>query len=184
MKPIILVLGMPGSGKTMIGQELAKHLLLPFRSVGDILREGKRLGVLPRTDPAIELLSLTLQRTPELFSRGLVLDYSPVTTDGEEHLNELLHRQSFVISFVIYVRTRLRDAENRFIKRGQRVDDPGTEQFFRQRIVEQFWPFTLSMVRQAYKRQNLLILDNRQEGVCYKNECQRILKLITEHLRV
>jgi len=181
-KPVVLVLGMPASGKTTAGCELAQCLQVPFRSMGDVLRTGRDSGTIPccKVDPATEMLSLELLRTPEEFVKGFVLDFSPVTTDGGERLKEMLQKRGFSIGWVVYVRASLSDVEKRYVCRGKRPGDPieNIRLFFKRRITEEFRPFTLPMVRSAHKLQKLLILDNCADDVWRKDEAKRVASII------
>lgn len=181
-KPIVLVLGMPASGKTIAGCELAQCLQIPFRSTGDVLRAGRDSVMSPccTGDPATEFLSLELLRTPQEFTKGLVLDFSPVAADGGQLLDEMLCRQGFRISWVVYVRANISDAEKRYAIRGKRPGDPMEDMrlFFKRRLSEEFRPFTIPIVRSAHKLQRLLILDNRVDDVWRQNEAKRVASII------
>lgn len=182
VKSVVLVLGMPASGKTTAGRELARYLRVPFRSVGNVLRAGRDSGVLPccMADPATSFLSLELLRTPNEFMKGLVLDFSPVTADGGKLLNEMLHKHGFSINWVVYVQISFSEAENRYAGRGKRPGDTMEDMrlFFKRRLLEEFRPFTLPMVRSAYKLKKLLILDNRADDVWRRNEAKRVASII------
>lgn len=177
------MLGIPGSGKTTAGAKLAEHLSMPFRSMGDVLRAGRARNALPidTTDPATDYLLLELLRAPAEFTEGFVLDFSPVQSDGGDRLVEMLREQGFGIIQVVYVQVMPRIAEERYVQRGQRPGDPTDDirAFFRKRIVEEFWPFTLPLVRRAHKAQQLLVLNNaKDESLCIK-ESERAAYKIT-----
>lgn len=173
---------MPGSGKSVAGSELATCLQIPFLSTGDVLRAGRASGDLPTDwyDPASELLSREVLRTPIKFSRGIVLDFSPVTVDGFAILDTMLRKLGFVIAWVVYVQANSRLAENRYVGRGKRQNDPMEDMrvFFRHRLAEEFKPFTLPIVRSAYRMQNLIILNNRTDTESLKSEAKRVASVI------
>ncbi|MEI7741121.1 MAG: AAA family ATPase [bacterium] len=173
-KPVILVLGMPGSGKTTVGREIAEYLRIPFLSMGDVLRAGRLSGVLPEThDLATAFLELELLRLPGKYLGGLVLDFSPVHQSGNMWLEEMLGILGFKVSVVIYIRVKTSEAERRYISRGKRPGDStnNMSQLFRQRVKNEFRPFSLPLIRKADKLRKLVVLNNcsdemqRNEGV-------------------
>ncbi len=182
LKPVILVLGMPGSGKTTAGNELANHLKIPFRSMGNVLRAGRDSGIqyCYSNDPATSFLSAELQHLPNEFVNGLVLDFSPVTINGSEQLEEMFQKLKFNITWVIYIRINIEMAEKRCVSRGKRPGDPTEDMntFFKNRILKEFWPFTIPMIRKACLTRKLLILDNRFDLNHLKDEVERVANVI------
>jgi hypothetical protein len=146
--------------------------------VGDVLRDGKASGQRPLfdTDPATWFLEQELYRIREDSRRGVILDFSPVTSDGAKQLTAMLHRQGFDICHVVYVKTTMRDAEVRYVSRGRRPGDASEspELLFRRRIAQEFWSFTLPMVRSAVLQGNLLILKNHADEAALRLEVIRV----------
>ena len=180
-KPIVLILGMPGSGKTTIGRELSQLLGILHRSTGDVLRAGRASSnPPPNNDPATWFLEQELLRIEIESVRGLILDFSPVTKDGAGQMANMLREHEFRIRHVVYVKTRIGDAEGRYVSRGCRPGD-ATEDLrllFKRRIVQEFWPYTLPMIRRATEQRILLILKNSGEESVLKKEVARVAGII------
>ena len=180
INPILLVLGMPGSGKTTVGNMLSQLLDAPHRSVGDVLRAGRNSGkrIPVGKDPATWFLEQELQRIMEKPARGVILDFSPVTHDGAGQLTMMLHEQGCAVHRVVYVKTTMKIAEARYRFRGQRLGDVSEDgkTLFAQRIAKEFWPFTVPMVRDASKRGYLLTLKNSADQTALT---ERVVHLVS-----
>ena len=164
-KHTILILGMPASGKTTCGELLATQLGIPHRSVGDQLRAGResRPTVSTIDDPATTYLEAELQRTPDKFVQGLIVDFSPVHADGIGNMTKALGSLGFQIDVVVYIRSTIAESRAGFLKRGSRAGDPDIDMdaFFHNRIRSEFWPFTLPLVRKAHLHRRLIVLRAR-----------------------
>lgn len=179
--PVILVLGMPGSGKTTVGRVLSKHLRMSHRSVGDILRSGRATGDCPPSgrDPATWFLEHELTGLGEEIAHGIILDFSPVSQDGVWQLHAMLHEKGSEIRGVVYVKTAMHIAEMRYCARGVRPGDASTslKLLFEQRIAREFRPFTLPMIRVAHREGRLFVIDNSGGGPLQDES--RLLKVVT-----
>ncbi len=182
-KQVILLLGMPGAGKTTSGKILAEHLNVPFLSTGDVLRFGRSSGqISPHVDPATGFLKLELQRTPQMYASGLILDFSPVQTHASHWLEEMLNECAFSIHRVIHVHAKAEDAMKRFVLRGHRSNDPLDEsphQIFLRRVATEFNTCSLPLITQAREANKLYVLDNTGD----LEECRKQIREIANAIR-
>lgn len=180
-RAVLLILGMPGSGKTFVGRAISHLLNIPHRSVGDVLRAGRNSGLSPPIDqdPATWFMKQELERLGGDSDRGVILDFSPVTHDGARQLTEMLHDQGFHIHRVVYVRTAPKTAQRRLRSRGWRSGDTtgDIELLFQQRVAQEFRPFTIPMIRDAAKRGQLSTLENSVGEAAFR---KRIVSLADE----
>ncbi len=77
-------------------------------------------------------------------------------------LKKTLEGKGFDIVFTVYIKVGLGIARQRYKLRGFRHGDPTTdmELLFNQRITEEFWPYTVPMVRNAFRTGGLLVVNN------------------------
>ena len=136
---LVCVTGMPGSGKSVVVEGIAKELQCPVLSMGDVVREeAKRRGVKGDLKSMMEfakqlreemgpmaVAELTAQRVRRINSKVILID-------GVRSLDEIacFSKEGAVITIAVHAspRTRFR----RLLHRG-RPDDPSNWEDFRER---------------------------------------------------
>ena len=102
---IIIMLGAPGTGKGTVASMLAKELVIPQVSTGDIFRknikEGTELGKLADSyiskgqlvpdDVTVDLVKNRLKETDA--AQGVILDGFPRTVKQAEELKKILEEE-------------------------------------------------------------------------------------------
>jgi len=102
LKPMIILVGKPRSGKSYLGKILAQELRLPFVSVGDLIEKKLKTIHTDRIIPR-ELIVQCLENLKE--SPGVVLDTHIVTKLGslEEDLSFILDRTGYYLACIVEV---------------------------------------------------------------------------------
>lgn len=98
-KPLIVLIGAPGSGKTVQAEAISKTHGIPVLSAEQMIREHKELleasrnpkisGMEPRSDPALNRI-LGVYLTQGGYGKGLLLDGYPATKDHCDYLLNLV----------------------------------------------------------------------------------------------
>jgi len=129
-KRIILMLGPPGSGKTMQSEKLRSALGLPVVSMTDMLRSegtGKGgpagSGDIVSDEVANSLLRKRISRKD--CQRGFILDGYPFTAKQAEYLEAVLNELGLPRPAVIHLSITDYDVDQRLAKRGREEDSPG-----------------------------------------------------------
>ena len=114
--PIVVLLGPPGSGKTLQSAAVAKYLNVPIISVADLIKENAAelakvqthgiTGMEPETDPLLNKFFEGRLRKGDLM-KGMVLDGYPNTKDHADFATHLV--ESGLISRPLIVRLKIPD---------------------------------------------------------------------------
>ena len=128
--PVILMLGMPGSGKDTVGGKLAEALELPHVSMGGLVG-GKRQRN-PHLDPALldnpEYVYGTLLKdfllkkegdVDQSFRHGFIINDSPRTPHSIEALNNFIEKLGFRLTIIAHIRVSAKTAKKRIAKRSK-----------------------------------------------------------------
>jgi Adenylate kinase and related kinases len=132
---IQIFLGPPYSGKGTQATILGKELNLPVFSMGELIREGNRLG----NPKAVEgyqnytLKGLHLPNSLKFFllkekmdanKNGFILDNYPATQEDLETLQNYLTENNLQVDKVFYVNISIEEMKNRMVQRGRDDDKP------------------------------------------------------------
>ena len=115
--PIVVLLGPPGSGKTLQAAAAAKYLNVPVVSVEELIKKNAAelrrartpgiSGMEPQTDPILnKFFEARLQESD--IARGMILDGYPNTKDHADFATKLV--ESGVISKPLIVHLQIPDA--------------------------------------------------------------------------
>lgn len=183
IKPIILVLGPTGSGKSTQAKKIADFLSIDHLSSGEILREKISSGNMSKEfvqrimrgelcdDETIK--DLITGQIKSRLERGLVLDGYPRTETQLESFEKVLREAGASASIIISLLLEPADIKDRILAR-QRFDD--NEEAIRNRL-------------KAFKEQTAKVAEHyRQRGILYEVDgsgdveqvFERILKVIKE----
>ena len=137
--PIILVLGPPGSGKTVNAQKISKRYHVPTISVADLLKQSGGWGKAGSTktlrapvesgDLVSDEVSIGLleQRfTKADVNKGFVLDGFPLTAKQAEYLENVSKQRGLGEPIVVHITVADSTATQRMLKRGRSDDNPAT----------------------------------------------------------
>lgn len=135
--PVILVLGAPGSGKTVNAKRISERYGIPAISMAALLkeaggwgkagsrktfRESVESGELVNDELAIGLLEQRLGKID--VSKGFVLDGFPLTTQQAAYLEDLGRRWRLAEPVVLHLTIPDSMARDRMRKRGRADDKP------------------------------------------------------------
>ena len=133
---IIVVTGMPGSGKSVVARRMAEELGWPVYSMGDIVREEVARRGLPLTSPNIERVARLLreERGPAAVAILLVerlrgLSAPGVVIDGARSLDEARVLGGLGRVCVVAVHASPRTRFERIMRRSRRGDAVSWEEF-------------------------------------------------------
>ena len=111
--PIVVLLGPPGSGKTLQSAAIAKYLNVPIVSVADLVTENAAelakvqtrgiTGMEPETDPLLNKFFEARIRTGDLM-KGMVLDGYPNTKDHADFAAHLLEAGLITKPLIVHLR--------------------------------------------------------------------------------
>jgi adenylate kinase len=122
--PIILVLGPPGSGKTVNAQKISKRYHVPTISVADLLKQSGGWGKAGSTKT---LRAPVEQRfTKADVNKGFVLDGFPLTAKQAEYLENVSKQRGLGEPIVVHITVADSTATQRMLKRGRSDDNPAT----------------------------------------------------------
>jgi adenylate kinase len=132
---ILIFLGPPFSGKGTQATILGKELNLPVFSMGELIREGNRLGnpkaVEGYQNYAIKGLHLPNSLKFDLLKEkmdenrsGFILDNYPATQEDLDTLLNYLSQNSLQVDKVFYVNITISEMQNRMVQRGRDDDKP------------------------------------------------------------
>lgn len=132
---IIILIGPPGSGKTVQAKNLQKRYKVPAISMAQVLQEARRSspmgkalassldsGELVADGPANELMRTRLQR-PDA-GRGFILDGYPTSEGQAKALDELLVEHQFPKPTVVILDVPEDVVKERLRERGRSDDSP------------------------------------------------------------
>lgn len=137
--PVILVLGPPGSGKTLNAQKISKRYHVPAISVADLLKQsggwGKagstktlrapvESGDLVSDEVSIGLLEQRFAKAD--VNKGFVLDGFPLTAKQAEYLENVSRQRGLGEPIVVHLKVGDNTATQRMLKRGRSDDNPAT----------------------------------------------------------
>jgi adenylate kinase len=126
---MILLLGMPGSGKTTQTQILAEHLDCPWFSMGEIIRQKATDGdrdlmlegkIIP-DDPTLKMLWNELKGL-DLVNKECIVEGNPRSIPQAEWWLAKIKKGEIKFTGLIHLVISAEDAENRLAQR-HRVDD-------------------------------------------------------------
>ncbi|MBP7928217.1 adenylate kinase, partial [Patescibacteria group bacterium] len=112
---VIVMLGVPGSGKGTQAELLAKELKIPHVSTGDLIRQEIKnetpLGLALKEEidkgglsPDATVGKIIKQRIQqEDCAHGMILDGMPRTINQANHLNDILMDHELTVSCVLYI---------------------------------------------------------------------------------
>jgi adenylate kinase len=137
--PVILVLGPPGSGKTVNAKRISQRYRIPTISMADLLKQasgwGKagsskvfraaiESGELVSDEVSVKLLEQRLGK--EDVNRGFVLDGFPLSVRQAEYLENLSNQRGLAPPVVVHLTVSDRTATDRMHRRGRADDKPAT----------------------------------------------------------
>jgi adenylate kinase len=132
---ILIFLGPPFSGKDTQAEILGKELNLPVFSMGQLIREGNRLGnpkaVEGYQNYALKGLNLPnslkfdlLKEKMDKNKAGFILDNYPATQEDLETLNHYLDENLLQVNIVFNINISVEEMKNRMAQRGREDDKP------------------------------------------------------------
>ncbi len=137
--PVILVLGAPGSGKTVNAKQISQRYDIPAISMADLLKQangwGKagstkkfraaiESGELVSDEASVKLLEQRLGKVD--VTRGFVLDGFPLTVRQAEYLEAASNQRGLGPPVVVHLAVSDRTATDRMLRRGRADDKPAT----------------------------------------------------------
>ena len=132
---VVVVTGMPGSGKSVVARRIAEELGWPLYNMGDIVREEVVRRGLPLTSSNIERVARILREEHgQTAVARLLLDRidrnAPgAVIDGARSLEEVRVLSSLGPVCVVAVHASPRERFNRVMRRGRRGDAISWEEF-------------------------------------------------------
>ncbi|HWR54733.1 MAG TPA: nucleoside monophosphate kinase [Bryobacteraceae bacterium] len=137
--PVILVLGPPGSGKTVNAKKISGRYGIPAISMSDLLKEaggwgkaGSRKtlrapiesGDLLSDEVSVQLLDQRLGKSDA--NKGFVLDGFPLSAGQADHLESVSRERGFREPIVVHLAVSDSTATQRMLKRRRADDKPET----------------------------------------------------------
>ena len=132
---ILIFLGPPYSGKGTQATILGKKLNLPVFSMGELIREGNRLGN-PKAVEGYKNYSMKGLHLPNSLKfdllkekldqnkNGFILDNYPATQEDLDTLLSYLSENNLRVNKVFYVKISVEEMKNRMVQRGRDDDKP------------------------------------------------------------
>jgi adenylate kinase len=132
---ILIFLGPPYSGKGTQAAILGKELNLPILSMGELIREGNRLGN-PKAVEGYQNYTIKGLHVPnslkfELLKEkmdqnqsGFILDNYPANQEDLDTLRNYLTQTSLQINKVFFINISVEEMKNRMVQRGRDDDKP------------------------------------------------------------
>ena len=184
---VIIMLGVPGSGKGTQAQRLAKVFDITHESSGNLLRQaaeaGTDLGRLAKSyyeqgelvpDEIVCKIVINNLQTFRAQGRGIVLDGFPRTLEQAQKLEKSLAELGLEIDVVIHIKTGIDEVERRLASRG-REDD---EMLVVAHRIDIYRSQTLPLI-EFYKQQGLLLnIDGEQAIECVHGEILAGLQVV------
>jgi adenylate kinase len=134
---ILIFLGPPYSGKGTQAEILGRSLSLPVFSMGELIREGNKLGN-PKAREAYQNYIIKGLHAPNVlkfeFLKGkmdqnknsFILDNYPATQEDLETLLNYLKENSLQVDKVFYINISVEEMKKRMVQRGRDDDKPET----------------------------------------------------------
>ncbi|MDO8675272.1 MAG: nucleoside monophosphate kinase [Candidatus Omnitrophota bacterium] len=159
--PVVLLMGIPASGKGMVGLTLFNKLGIPHISLGELLS-----GLEKDQRQGSKRLLEVLKANPSLYAKGFILDLSPISLERHKGLEKVLEEEGFYIKGVINVNIENETARKRFIDRGYRPGEGKEKDLgerFDERLVEREDVRT-SLVQSYRERKDIRVFDLDNSG--------------------
>jgi adenylate kinase len=132
---ILIFLGPPFSGKGTQATILGKELNLPMFSMGELIREGNRIGnpkavegyqnyVIKGLHVPNSLKFELLKEKMDENKNGFILDNYPATQEDLDTLLGYFEQNSLQVDKVFYVNISVSEMKNRMVQRGREDDKP------------------------------------------------------------
>jgi len=147
---MIIILGMPGSGKTTQTKMLGDYLGCPWFSMGELIRqkatgENRRLmleGKIIPDEPTLKILWNAL-KSLDLVNKECVVEGNPRSITQAEWWIDKIQKKDIKFTGLVHLIMDVEDAEARLRQR-QRVDD-GDVQVLKRRFAEYYRTITPTM---------------------------------------
>jgi adenylate kinase len=132
---ILIFLGPPYSGKGTQAEILGKSLSLPVFSMGELIRQGNKLGN-PKAVEAYQNYIIKGLHAPNILKFGLlkekmeqnkngfILDNYPATKEDLETLLSYLKGNPLRVDKVFYINISVEEMKKRIVQRGRDDDKP------------------------------------------------------------
>jgi adenylate kinase len=134
---ILIFLGPPYSGKGTQAEILGKSFSLPVFSMGELIRQGNRLGN-PKAVEAYQAYIIKGLHAPNILKfeflkekmdqnkNSFILDNYPATQEDLEILLSYLKENSLQVDKVFYINISVEEMKKRMVQRGRDDDKPET----------------------------------------------------------
>jgi adenylate kinase len=182
VRPIVVLLGAPGAGKTTQAQFLKRKYGIPAISMSDLLKHevgrrssfGKKLkealesGTLVNDQMMNDLVLLRLERKDT--EAGFVLDGYPMNAAQAQFLDNLAKERGFPAPLIIELRVSDTVATQRLERRGRADDKP---RIIEQRISE--YHQDIGALLDHWKNQNLHAIDGTQKPDAVSEQIDKLV---------